>query len=1019
MDQGYHPSDITYLSNPWHNGVNISELLANTLTDIREFVKEVEHFDSEGRLILPPKLMLIGTEYQVKTKAHALNNLKICLAFLDSLPGFPHIPYSPEHILVRPNALKFLLKCIENYFNFEQAFFIPNGLPKQLQLNTPTQIISNNRRRTPSPNSVYSGRPYAETWKNKKVTFFPSSSSNNIQNNSQNSSIRSRSQSPSKVISSISGRPGSAKVPLQRPSSVSNSRSQSASSISGRASPSSRAIAKKNIPPSSNPYEYKDWKQWVNKVKENPSLIEEDKKSSSPLRKKQEVNSSQMNLLIKKNEMLKERLKVQKKDRYIRSTGKSQSKYDDMILKNDLRIRLKEIDKNLLQDKFNSRNDDSSENSNETGSHSSGRSSVKRSNSKNSLIINSYLTNSNTNLWLPPQSTKLEIDYAQSKIYPNLSNKQLKIIKNWLHKLGINIREGEGGFYNLGTMNQFNEIYEDHSNNFYTTNKITHSNSNSKSTAGSTLIHSNAIKSLNPLPLSHDRLRNGEYYFKLFSILEPQAALQANIMKQLIPTPSTIYEAEINVLKILWVWKIVRSPPLPLEYFILYKEVVSGNKNYIWGFLYEVMQYYSSVRVSEREEDQEDELSQNQTIENKDKQNNELKYKNNDIMPNYTESNNIKGAVPPPPKISSVFVAHPPPIPSSSSESSSQKLPYTLEQRNNLDLSLLDWFHQLGIIKYFLGSLSQQVNTILYLESYIKDGTLLCFLCSHVFHLPINSYLKNPLTYKQCLINVSKVVKLLRLCPSMSKRFLYKNIEDDLIRGNWDAILGLLEDLHVFYDRLELYYNNKTSNYSNAFISKPKSNEAGPLSYIQTLPTFEDVKLNPNSFYLPNDSIIFPYLGKQCLQSYNSDQGNKENYSTQQTLQIKEDTPFYNSVLNSKTPNSLEKKSKKSKKVSFVSPNKINNSPTQNASSFTPDSPDSLNGTQSIDKNLYNKKLLNEKTIPKEKNVRLSADSFLSYVKPQISDTPIVNRHSLPDEQYINNTSSYDMIGAASSSSKN
>ena len=35
----------------------------------------------------------------------------------------------------------------------------------------------------------------------------------------------------------------------------------------------------------------------------------------------------------------------------------------------------------------------------------------------------------------------------------------------------------------------------------------------------------------------------------------------------------------------------------------------------------------------------------------------------------------------------------------------------------------------------------------------------------------------------------------------MSQRFLYDGVDEDVVRGHWDAVLGLLEDMHRLCDR--------------------------------------------------------------------------------------------------------------------------------------------------------------------------------------------------------------------------
>lgn len=53
----------------WQDGALLSELVALLLLDDRGLVKQVDQFDEFGRTRGPPKLLLVGTEAQVKSRA--------------------------------------------------------------------------------------------------------------------------------------------------------------------------------------------------------------------------------------------------------------------------------------------------------------------------------------------------------------------------------------------------------------------------------------------------------------------------------------------------------------------------------------------------------------------------------------------------------------------------------------------------------------------------------------------------------------------------------------------------------------------------------------------------------------------------------------------------------------------------------------------------------------------------------------------------------------------------------------
>lgn len=73
---GLHAKTSTHNVDPWVDGALFSELVAILLVDDRSLVKEVEQYDEFGRVRGPPKLVLNGTETQVKSKAQVR---RLCL----------------------------------------------------------------------------------------------------------------------------------------------------------------------------------------------------------------------------------------------------------------------------------------------------------------------------------------------------------------------------------------------------------------------------------------------------------------------------------------------------------------------------------------------------------------------------------------------------------------------------------------------------------------------------------------------------------------------------------------------------------------------------------------------------------------------------------------------------------------------------------------------------------------------------------------------------------------------------
>jgi hypothetical protein len=345
--------------------------------------------------------------------------------------------------------------------------------------------------------------------------------------------------------------------------------------------------------------------------------------------------------------------------------------------------------------------------------------------------------------WLPPRMNPPELEIVKKAIVPNITTAQQTATKDWLLSLGISILDGEGGFYP----------------------------SNHTHRAG-----------IPPLPLSRDRLRNGEIFCVLFCLLEPSSSSQANLLGVITRSPRTFSQAIENLEKCLWLFGLSSSPPISSVYLLQPEEIVKCNVYFIWGLLWEIYQCYL------------------------------FRARSVNSLPSFS--------------LSSVF-----------------QLPYNQIQRRSLDVSLVEWLNQIGILKRVVGtsvspSFVTAPTTTLSLEPSLKDGTLFCLLTEFILRSPIKgSFYFQPHSYTQCLSNVSKMVELLRSCKALPRRFLYNGIEEEIVRGSWDAILGLLEDLHFFHDTVKKFVGSQV-------------NRSEPKLSIQSLPAV-----------IPFDNIPRPYLG--------------------------------------------------------------------------------------------------------------------------------------------------------------
>eukprot|EP01038_Epipyxis_sp_PR26KG_P004370 gene4370-6182_t len=322
-----------------------------------------------------------------------------------------------------------------------------------------------------------------------------------------------------------------------------------------------------------------------------------------------------------------------------------------------------------------------------------------------------------------------------------------------------------------------------------------------------------------PLSLSKDRLRNGELLCDLIFLLETDTAVHANLSKLIHREPRTFSKCLENIERALWLIKIRKSPPIPALLLSQPHEIIKGDKSILWGLLWEMMQAYSQ--------------STNITFEN-----NDNKRSNPSIQ-------------------SEVY----------------RKLPYSPSQRRLLDISLLNWLYSnpTKLLKDILGDMPLP-PTIIALESYCKDGTLLCLILERILCLDdirFNGWNKKPHTYAQCLSNVSKCVNALKACSRMSTRFLYHGIEEEIVRGSWDSILGLLEDIHRYADIIDDKKEANESGYNDpklrfrpdALIKELNTNKVSHFRVRKQSPSF------PNNSNNNSNNSNNPYLGNKIHRS--------------------------------------------------------------------------------------------------------------------------------------------------------
>jgi hypothetical protein len=397
--------------------------------------------------------------------------------------------------------------------------------------------------------------------------------------------------------------------------------------------------------------------------------------------------------------------------------------------------------------------------------------------------------------WLPPALTDVEIEAARSVALPTISLLQQKSIRQWLFGLDIQLIDGEGGFY---------------------LNSVIQSAADVSLTPG--FSHKDHVlqkqnRLAEPIALLEDRLRNGVILGELLYRLEPNAAVHARIPRLLHRNPKTLDHCKQNLDRTMWLFKLRRSPPLPHHYLCLVEEFLKGDVKVVWGLLWEIMQAYPYAALSLTNKPVVTSASniahQQVSIESAGVLKGKLLGTEEYVAPIRSMFNlndhdagvsDLVGAealhqVAPSdrynysdPDLENPVEVH--------------TLPYSAAQRRQLDISLIQWMSSNNILQNIVGSLGLP-TTILSLEGYFKDGTLFCMVLEKILQLSLPAeWKKHPKTYAECVGNVKLVVDVLRKCQNMKSRYLFDGVEIDIVRGKWDCILGLLEDMHRYADNV-------------------------------------------------------------------------------------------------------------------------------------------------------------------------------------------------------------------------
>jgi len=249
--------------------------------------------------------------------------------------------------------------------------------------------------------------------------------------------------------------------------------------------------------------------------------------------------------------------------------------------------------------------------------------------------------------------------------------------------------------------------------------------------------------------LKDDRLRNGEILCELVALLEPNAARHAQLIQLVNRRPSSISSAMENIERALWLLRIRKCPPIPQVYLCQPKAILEAKKTVLWGLLDEIMRAYPLKNGF-----------------------------NADAGVSLITDQSIS-------KVSNW----------------PRLLPYSIADRKALDQSLMHWLVEEEVLSGIMkGLLPSDMPSIATLEGPLRDGTILCLLAGKILGAPVMGWHRKAKSYSVSVANLRKCLQALRGSSHMSTRFLYTGVEEDIAKGEWAAILGLLEDMHRLRD---------------------------------------------------------------------------------------------------------------------------------------------------------------------------------------------------------------------------
>eukprot|EP01033_Poteriospumella_lacustris_P016559 gene16559-11846_t len=770
-------------SDPWASGVLLSELVSLLLVDDRSSVKEVEQFDDVGRLVGPPKLLLNGTHADVKSRAQAIHNFRLCVRALERVPNFPHVGCSAEDLAASAAARQSLLRAIATVFQLPPLDGASVEPPRQLarlkralarrSSSAPPRLLQQQfphlrrsadaavavgaassplRRRSAAGSSLADPQLLQRnTATNRQATRPPRRSESPAPSRG-----RSRSASPSRGGDSSrrSSRSGSPAAPARQAPSYFKALD---TPPRWRPPPAARVVCDEAARP---------WQPSQLRGRAPGSPAQRRGRSATPTRRLRSTAASTAadsaaDALRRSRavEMRRERLAVQQRDRRARHSRLVVA-HRDATRRRDLQqhVGFSDNDRSAAasaadRDERASRATRFGDDALRSGGH------VARARSVASFASTLKTTRTAAGRPLPqrrrrqraqpalddadgrrgrrlgpPPPSAAELEAARQTPLEPVTPTQQSAVRDWLSAVGVSLLDGEGG--------------------------------------GFWQRDARAEQALHAPPAA-----------------TATAAQLPQLLQRQRGRPASLPTSRAAVAKALWLWRLRACPPLAPHWFARADGVVAGDGRVVWGLLAQLRQLYAADAADTAAD----------------------------------------GAALKPLPFHAPLGAGPASVASGGGASGSvgggrgrrrrrrrgasfaTGLGYSPAQRRALDQSLLDWLQRAGLLQETLGAFAgRRPASLLALQSYLRDGTLL-FRVAQLLRLPALPPAvphRRPHSFAQCVANVAVVLDALRRCRDMPRRFLVAPpapgggdaVAEAICRGAWDATLGLLEDCHVLHD---------------------------------------------------------------------------------------------------------------------------------------------------------------------------------------------------------------------------